>query len=229
MDIQIQVRNKVAVNLTPENVIVCGNSGYVIAFNFDEEWENEVVKTARFVYRKDGKNFYEEIAFSGSSVSVPVLSGIHHVLVGVYAGNLRTTTPAFVECDKSILCGGGVHKEPTPDVYHQIIELIETGCVAGKDGTSVTVTNVMESTADGGSNVVTFSDGTTLTVKNGKTGATGAAGKDGAKGEDGADGHTPVRGVDYWTDADVEEIKAHINECVEAKLAEMPDVSEVGM
>lgn len=38
----------------------------------------------------------------------------------------------------------------------------------GKDGTSVTVSNVSESTASGGSNVVTFSDGKTVTVKNGK-------------------------------------------------------------
>ena len=44
---------------------------------------------------------------------------------------------------------------------------------AGKDGTSVTVKSVSESTADGGRNVVTFSDGKTLTVKNGETGANG--------------------------------------------------------
>ena len=49
----------------------------------------------------------------------------------------------------------------------------------GKDGTSVTVSSVSESTEDGGNNVVTFSDGKTLTVKNGKTGATGATGADG--------------------------------------------------
>lgn len=56
----------------------------------------------------------------------------------------------------------------------------ETGAAGsnGKDGTSITVKSVSESSADGGSNVVTFSDGKTLTVKNGKTG-TGAAGKDG--------------------------------------------------
>lgn len=46
----------------------------------------------------------------------------------------------------------------------------------GKDGTSVTVKSVSESTVDGGSNVVTFSDGKTLTVKNGKTGAKGDKG-----------------------------------------------------
>lgn len=48
----------------------------------------------------------------------------------------------------------------------------------GQNGTSVTVSNVSESTEDGGSNVVTFSDGKTLTVKNGKTGAAGANGSD---------------------------------------------------
>ena len=56
---------------------------------------------------------------------------------------------------------------------------------SGKDGTSVTVTNVSESTADGGSNVVTFSDGKTLTVKNGSKGSTGPAGNDGQNGQDG--------------------------------------------
>ena len=58
---------------------------------------------------------------------------------------------------------------------------------AGKDGTSVTVKSVSESTADGGSNVVTFSDGKTVTIKNGSRGSTGAPGADGADGKDGAD------------------------------------------
>lgn len=43
-------------------------------------------------------------------------------------------------------------------------------------GTAVTVTNVSESTADGGNNVVTFSDGKTLTVKNGSKGTQGDKG-----------------------------------------------------
>jgi lysophospholipase L1-like esterase len=83
----------------------------------------------------------------------------------------------------------------------------------GKDGTSVTVKSVSESTADGGSNVVTFSDGKTLTVKNGSKGSTGAAGKDGSPGTDGingADGYTPVRGKDYYTEADKAELTNYI-------------------
>lgn len=43
----------------------------------------------------------------------------------------------------------------------------------GKDGTSVTVKSVSESTEDGGSNMVTFSDGKTVTIKNGSKGSKG--------------------------------------------------------
>lgn len=43
-----------------------------------------------------------------------------------------------------------------------------------------------------------------------------------AKGEDGDDGATPVRGVDYWTEADQKAI-------VNAVLAKFTDASEVGM
>ena len=42
--------------------------------------------------------------------------------------------------------------------------------IKGKDGTSVTVSNVSESTASGGSNVVTFSDGKKVAIKNGNDG-----------------------------------------------------------
>lgn len=49
----------------------------------------------------------------------------------------------------------------------------------GNAGTSVTVKSVSESTTDGGSNVVTFSDGKTLTIKNGSKGSSGTNGTNG--------------------------------------------------
>ena len=49
----------------------------------------------------------------------------------------------------------------------------------GKDGTSVTITKVSESSSDDGINVVTFSDGSTVSIKNGSKGSTGQSGKDG--------------------------------------------------
>ena len=65
----------------------------------------------------------------------------------------------------------------------------------GKDGTSITISNISESTADGGTNTVTFSDGSALNVKNGSKGSAGADGRDGAPGAPGTpgkDGHSPV-------------------------------------
>lgn len=66
----------------------------------------------------------------------------------------------------------------------------------GANGTSVTVKSVNESTADGGTNTITFSDGKTLNIKNGSkgskgdTGATGPQGPQGDKGDKGDKGDT---------------------------------------
>lgn len=84
----------------------------------------------------------------------------------------------------------------------------------GKDGTDgvgiSSVTQTTTSTTDGGTNVITVTktDGTTSTfsVKNGSKGSTGAT------GETGADGYTPVKGTDYWTEADKEEIISELEE-----------------
>ena len=79
----------------------------------------------------------------------------------------------------------------------------------GDTGTSITIENILMSPDDGGSNTITFSDGTVLTVKNGSkgnTGATGAtggmgpagpagpAGRDGDKGDKGDKGDTGATG-----------------------------------
>lgn len=73
----------------------------------------------------------------------------------------------------------------------------------GADGTSVTVTSVSESTEDGGSNIVRFSDGKAIVIRNGSKGSQGAKGDTGATG---ADGYTPVKGTDYWTATDKSEM-----------------------
>lgn len=54
----------------------------------------------------------------------------------------------------------------------------------------------------------------------GAAGPAGAPGKDGAPGAPGKDGHTPVKGTDYWTAADKQEI-------VNGVLAALPDGTEV--
>lgn len=124
MVINIVVADKRA-TLTGAPVIVCGNSDYSVNFTFDEEWNAAVVKTARFVYVQDGAVKYEDVVFQGNTVAVPVLFNTREVCVGVFAENLRTTTPAKIPCDYSIRCGTAAPADPTPSQYDQIVALLD--------------------------------------------------------------------------------------------------------
>ena len=55
----------------------------------------------------------------------------------------------------------------------------------GKDGSSVTITSIDQSEDDKNPSVILFSDGKSLSIKNGKDGESGAPGDPGAPGEDG--------------------------------------------
>lgn len=119
--ILIAVKNKIANNITPDVLYVCGNSDYTCVFTFDEEWNAFDNKTARFVTQQ---NTYVDVVFSGDTCSVPIIENTFVIRVGVYAGNLHTTTPAFVVAKKSILCGTGSPADPPDDVYMQIMDLL---------------------------------------------------------------------------------------------------------
>lgn len=123
-EIKITITNKkAAVEGTP--VIVCGNSDYVLKLTLDAEWAGHNTKTARFVYRSNGVNCFAEKVFTGTTCEVPVLYGVDFVLIGVYAGNLRTSSPAKVACSPCILDGNPVH-QVTEDVYNQLITMFDT-------------------------------------------------------------------------------------------------------
>lgn len=125
MNIKIVIEDKIAT--APDNaVIVCGNNDYVITFLFDEDWDGYEAKTARFTYIKNGKSIFIDEPFVGDTCPVPMLSNVSRVDIGVYAGDLRTTTAAVVKCKKSILCKGGTPDEPDEDVYRKIMEMINT-------------------------------------------------------------------------------------------------------
>lgn len=125
MIVEITVSNKIAAQ-SNDTTIICGNSDFVAEFIFDSEWDEFTTKTARFVYRKSGESAYYETeeVFNGNTCRIPPLSDVDQVRIGVYAGNLHTTTPAIVKCRKSILCGSPIHAEPPEDVYNQLVELV---------------------------------------------------------------------------------------------------------
>ena len=126
--IHITVRDRVPTITAGEDVI-SHNSDYVAEFVFDEEWQDKV-KTAYFVC-EDGS--YQAVVMSGNSCGVPMLDGEHRrIFVGVQAGAakkpsvLKTTRPCCLKVRDSIadLLGQPI-PDPTPDVYQQIMALLE--------------------------------------------------------------------------------------------------------
>ena len=122
--IEIAVKNKIA-RQTNYEIYVCGNSDYCLLFDFDAEWDEYDVKTARLKY--NGK--YQEVVFTGNECPFPIISNTKNIQIGVYAGALHTSTSAVVPAQKSILCGDEAHENPPTDVYNQLLELLKDGGV----------------------------------------------------------------------------------------------------
>lgn len=108
----------------PGAVIICGNSGDTVQFTFDSEWDAYPVRTARFRYTVSGAELYQDMVFEGNSCEIPPLHDITEVAVGVYAGDIRTTTPAYIPCMPCITDGAPQHPDPAPDVYDQLLEYL---------------------------------------------------------------------------------------------------------
>lgn len=128
--IRIIVADEVATVAGHRDPIVCGNEDYEVEFTFDEAWDDHPVKTARFI--SNGK--ITDVVFEGTTVAVPKLYNTTQVSIGVYSGETKTTTAAVLRCMPSAVCPGGVPEEPTPDVYGQLIDLINNGLGGGGGG-----------------------------------------------------------------------------------------------
>lgn len=123
MNINIQVRQKIAQAMQdPE--IVCGNADYSVHFDFDSEWAPYQEKTARFAFVADGKPQFFDVIFDGDNVKIPAVYRTGELLIGVYAGDIRTTTPAAVPCLPCITDGQPHHPDPPDDVYAQLLYLL---------------------------------------------------------------------------------------------------------
>ena len=128
--IKVRVSGKIAENLTPEVKIVCRNSDYKVEFEFDEPWKTHDLKTALFVY--NGASV--PVPFSGNVCEMPELYNTTLCAIGVFAGDLITTTPAYVDCLKAISDLGGEMPPPTEDVYNKLVQMIESGMLKGEQG-----------------------------------------------------------------------------------------------
>lgn len=118
-DINITVAHKVAVSDT--STIVCDNSDYTVHWTLDEEWSAYDTKTMRTIYM-DGT--YEDKVFSGSDIALPVCTVPGAVQIGLFAGNIRTSRVAILRALPSVRSAAGAPADPAPDVYDQLMELI---------------------------------------------------------------------------------------------------------
>ena len=110
--LNIAVRNKIATTTDPTTV-VNGNNDYTVVFDFDSEWDSLSSKTAMFVYGREEQK-YKTVTFTGNSCVMPALYNTGYVLIGVFAGNIKTTSAAYVKCipcirdnDSTLDTGGG--------------------------------------------------------------------------------------------------------------------------
>lgn len=195
--ILIAVKNKIAKNITPDAVYVCGNSDFKVNFAFDAEWDGYTTKTARFITQH---NTFVDVIFQGNVCNMPVMENTHLVHVGVYAGNLSTTTPAVIPAKKSILCGSGVPADPAPDVYAQIMEYLrqlEQNGVTDEQIEKVITDYLAENPIEG----VTPEE-VQAEVNRALTAAKESGEFKGEPGKDGKDGYTPQKGIDYFDGVD---------------------------
>lgn len=154
--INITIRDKLAV-VADRTVYVCGNSDYTVHFDFDAEWDAYKTKTARFIYGSK----YKDVVFDGNECPVPIIANAYGLNVGVFAGDLHTSTPAYVETERSILCGFGSPADPDPDVYAQIMSKLN---MISDDIGAAVEEYLEENPIEGG---VDFETDATLTLENG--------------------------------------------------------------
>ena len=119
-EIHISVREGVAVQ-TDHTPYITGDGEYRVIFDLGEEWEDHPLRTARF--QTEGN--YVDVVFRGNQCRVPVFTYARTLEVGIFAGNLRTTTPARIFLREGIRSAWGSPEAPAPNVYDQLMEALE--------------------------------------------------------------------------------------------------------
>ena len=124
-ELNITVCGRIA-EISRDAEIVCGNSDYIAVFDFDAEWDAYPVKTMRIV-RKDmdsEKYLCTDVLFEGSRAVIPPVYRTAQILLGVYAGDIRTSTPVRIPCCSAGTMRQDIHPQPDADVYAQLLALM---------------------------------------------------------------------------------------------------------
>lgn len=120
------------------------------------------------------------------------------------------TYPTIAALGKAVGDIEDLKTETKESIVAAINELFDSlGSSGGSSAVSPTAT--VEQTDTGAKITITDASGTTTAeITNGEKGDKGDPGEKGDPGKDGEDGYTPVKGTDYCTDADKEELVAAV-------------------
>ena len=118
-EIHISVRNRVACQMD-KTVYLCGDGDFRAVFDLDAEWSELPVRTARF----QTENGYTDVIFRGNSCPVPAIHYARKLEIGIYSGNLKTTTPARISIREGIRAAWGTPEDPAPSIYDQLMDML---------------------------------------------------------------------------------------------------------
>ena len=181
MELLFKVTEQIIEHLTTEKKVVANSKNYLkCKFEFSEEWQG-VTKTAIFT-AATGKAF-EYILENDACVIPYEVIDYPHFTVSVFGGDLITVNSVSVNVLKSGYKEGEIPKNPTPDVYSQILQMVDEA--------------ISRQPQIGVNNNWWIWD-----AKNKNYIDTGVS----------AEGYVPKRGVDYWTPEDKQTVKLYIDE-----------------
>lgn len=193
-----------------QDVLTQGMAGATVTFRFDESWDG-FSKTA--VFR--GGDITKDVTDIADTVTIPwevLLAGVP-VCIGVYGIKGEIVLPTVWVRTNPVQPGadpsGDESAAPTLPIWAEMQETVNSireDADAGKFNGEPGPAGPKGDTGDVGPKGDKGDKG--------EPGQNGADGKDGAPGKDGLDGYTPVRGVDYWTDADKAEIKSYVDDAI---------------
>ena len=210
---------------TDTEQVVAGSINYLKAhFTFSEEW----IGTKVAVFKSRGKS-YTTLIDDKNICLIPweaICSGI--MLVSAFCGDLITADSAEVEIKKTGYDATEITKEPTPSLLNQILKKLDEVGKVTIDPADIEnqVNKYLEEhpvEAADEEQIVSIIAAYFVerreelkgdkgdTGEKGESGDKGNQGDKGEPGEKGEPGYTPQRGVDYWTNEDIELIDSHID------------------
>lgn len=123
MTAEITVRNKIA-QIRGNPVFVCGNFDCTVQFDFDREWTAYDTKTAVISSVRGGHPQVTEIAFSGDTVTLPVLRDVTEICISVTAGTICTAAPARIPCVRCVTDLPAEEYDPPRDVLAELLAML---------------------------------------------------------------------------------------------------------